>query len=247
MGGGFCWKAQIPAQMAGRYLSNALFGTRVEKFIRAGLSKTAALWAGSAIHTRIARGTTKVLLVSLILAAVSPATASLGSRQLNPPKRWPVVHESGDSILDMSLVRQRLRRARADEQSFLGDHGIVVTAEQLKGFLTRRASPMSAFTSEILSASNRYGVDPRLVVAIAGVESDFGKVCKGFNAWGWNNGRTRWQSWAHSIDVYTRSISERYPNWRNVAGMARNYNPNTPVAWARKVMGFMEAIGHSRI
>lgn len=213
-----------------------------------GFGKTVALGGRAASHPKIARGITKLLLVSLTLVVVSPATASLGrSRQEHVRQRWPVIHEPGNSMLETSLVRQRLRRARADEERFLGDHGIVVTAEQLKGFLTGRASPMSPFASQILSASNRYGVDPRLVVAIAGVESDFGRVCRGFNAWGWNNGRTRWRSWAHSIDVYTRSISEHYPNWRNVTGMARNYNPNTPVAWARKVKGLMEAIGQSGI
>jgi hypothetical protein len=232
--------------MAGRYLPAAPFGIQVEKPSLSRSRKIAAQKSRMPRHSGIVKTLAKLLLVAVSLVVASPATASLESRQQAISDGGVLAQELGDSIVGSSLARLRFQKARADKDRFLGDDGIVVTAAQLEGFLARKASPMLPFVGEILSASNRYGVDPRLVVAIAGVESDFGRVCKGFNAWGWNNGRTRWLSWAHSIDSYTRSISERYPNWRNVPGMARSYNPNTPSAWARKVRAFMEAIGSSR-
>lgn len=118
----------------------------------------------------------------------------------------------------------------------------VLTAVQLQRFLEQKDSPMSSYAREIIAASSHHRVDPRLVVAIAGVESDFGRVCRGHNAWGWNNGRTRWRSWPEAISTYVRLISERYPNWRNVKSMARSYNPNTPQAWGSKVSSLMSLI-----
>lgn len=147
----------------------------------------------------------------------------------------------GEGPLQSSLARQRLRKAMVDNSRYVSEQG-VVTAEQLSHFLAGKRSPMLPFTAEIIAAANRYRVDPRLTVAIAGVESNFGRVSKGFNAWGWNNGRTRWRSWQESIDVYTRSISENYPNWRDVHRIASTYNPNTPQSWARKVIHFMETM-----
>jgi hypothetical protein len=126
--------------------------------------------------------------------------------------------------------------------SYLDAEGNVVTAAQIRKFLAARGSPMAPHATALIEASNRYDVDPRVVVAIAGVESEFGIHCAGYNAWGWNGGRTRWRSWEESIDTYVRLLRNGYPNWRNIRRVAPRYNPNTPEAWGQKVAFLIASI-----
>lgn len=69
---------------------------------------------------------------------------------------------------------------------------------------------MAPYSGRIVDAGIRHGVDPRVVVAIAGVESSFGVHAPGFNAWGWDSGRARWKSWPQAIDKYTERLSSAY-------------------------------------
>lgn len=138
-------------------------------------------------------------------------------------------------------ARER-KRTQIQARSLYADGEALVTADQIRDFLSRHNSPMAGHAEEIILAGNRYGIDPRMIVAIAGVESQYGKRCRGFNAWGWNGGRTRWSSWTESIDVYSASMGTNYPNWRNIKKVAPRYNPNTPEAWGRKVAFLMDSI-----
>lgn len=137
---------------------------------------------------------------------------------------------------------RQLQRTKMQARSLYADGESLVTASQIRDFLSRHNSPMAAHAEEIVFAGNRYGIDPRMIVAIAGVESQYGKRCRGFNAWGWHGGRTRWSSWSESIDLYSASMRSNYPNWRNIQRLAPRYNPNTPEAWGRKVAFLMDSI-----
>jgi transglycosylase-like protein with SLT domain len=126
--------------------------------------------------------------------------------------------------------------------SYIDAEGNEVTDVQIRKFLAGRGSPMAPHATALIQAANRYDVDPRVVVAISGVESEFGIHCAGYNAWGWNGGRTRWRSWEESIDTYVRLLRSNYPNWRNIRRVAPRYNPNTPEAWSRKVAFLITSI-----
>lgn len=178
-------------------------------------------------------------LLALTGIAASPAEMSASTLADGPRKAQPIkvamgFHLIGDRSPEAVWARPL--------PTYVGDSGEVVSAPQLARFLARHRSPLAGYASHLVQAGATYGVDPRLVVAIAGVESSYGKRCRGHNAWGWNNGRTRWESWPESIDNYTRLLAERYPNWRNIRRIAPIYNPNTPEAWGRKVKGLMASI-----
>lgn len=56
----------------------------------------------------------------------------------------------------------------------------------LNQYLGKKSSPMATSGTEFVSHANSFGVDPRLVVAISGAESSFGrKICGPYNAWNW--------------------------------------------------------------
>ena len=56
--------------------------------------------------------------------------------------------------------------------------------EKISAFLEKYQSPFMDYGGVIVDISDIYGVDPFLVVAIAGHESTLGKYCTGWHGWG---------------------------------------------------------------
>ncbi len=187
--------------------------------------------AGKAMRVRMLG---KAMLVAIVWTAAVPPMPSSGTRRVQA-NNAPIVSPEPE----VGMARTRLRIDALDPRNRPPEESAVLA---LQKFLNSYRSPMAPHAAEILTASARYGVDHRLVVAIAGVESTFGRHCRGFNAWGWNNGSTRWISWPASIDSYTKAFARGYPDRANIKRFARRYNPNTPTAWASKVTYFITAI-----
>jgi hypothetical protein len=85
---------------------------------------------------------------------------------------------------------------------------------QLTNFLKQHGSPLAAHVNDIYASANRHRVDPRLLVAIAGGETSFGKAGQGpsvHNAWGIGPGRA-YGSWADGIDGAAKLLRENYLN-----------------------------------
>lgn len=70
----------------------------------------------------------------------------------------------------------------------------------ITGYLARYNSPLAPHASEIFYSSEAFGLDYRFIVALAGVESGYGK----YLGWGPFNA---WNSIAH------RSPESQYANW----------------------------------
>ncbi|MBI2598880.1 glucosaminidase domain-containing protein [Candidatus Curtissbacteria bacterium] len=70
-------------------------------------------------------------------------------------------------------------------------------------------APYAAYMVEI---SDKYGIDYRLIPAIAMKESGGGnKAPKDtYNAWGFENGKTRFDSWEQAIDIVGKTLKVRY-------------------------------------
>lgn len=120
-----------------------------------------------------------------------------------------------------------------------------IRSKQLEEFLNYYDSPMATFSAHIVQMADKYGIDWRLVPAIAGVESTFGKFIPfgSYNAYGWNNGNTRFGSWEESIEVISKSLGEKYykRGLNTPYKIAPVYCPPSNV-WAGKVVSFMEKI-----
>jgi membrane-bound lytic murein transglycosylase B len=128
--------------------------------------------------------------------------------------------------------------------TFRGRDGELITPERLAAFLDRYGSPMAGHAATIVEAGRRYRIDPRSIVAIAGVESRFGAVMPCYNAWGWGKNACRWYSWRQAILSYARVVSEAYPSLRHgdFATASRSYNPANAAAWAAKCRAYFSAI-----
>ena len=115
----------------------------------------------------------------------------------------------------------------------------------LKARLQYYGSPLATYAQDFINASDEYGLDWRLVPAIAGVESTFGKniPSNSYNAYGWANGYFSFKSWTDSIEVVSSSLRLKYIDKGAVSinQIARRYAPPS-THWAWKVKYFMGRI-----
>lgn len=113
----------------------------------------------------------------------------------------------------------------------------------LKDYFAKYDSPLENHSQDFIDAADEYEMDWKLVPAIAGVESTFGKFTPGgFNGWGWGvygNQALYFNSWRHGIFTVSKGLKENYIN----KGLADPYSMNrvyaTSPAWGSKVSYFM--------
>lgn len=115
----------------------------------------------------------------------------------------------------------------------------------LRQYLEGHNSPLSEHAGSFVAYADEYGLDWRLVPAISGVESTFGKHIpyKSYNAYGWANGKYAFSSWDQSIEVVSQTLREKYLDRgaTNINLIARRYAPPSPT-WSWKVKYFMNEI-----
>jgi hypothetical protein len=116
---------------------------------------------------------------------------------------------------------------------------------QLRAFLDQYNSPLAEYAEVFVAYADMYDIDWRLVPAISGVESTFGKriPANSYNAYGWANGNYAFTSWEDSIEIVSRTLKERYieKGALSINQIARRYAPPSST-WAGKVKYFMKKI-----
>lgn len=116
-------------------------------------------------------------------------------------------------------------------------------AKVLSDYLAKYNSPLQYHAQDFIEAADTYKLDWRLIPAIAGVESTFGKhIPGGFNAWGWGvygNQAIYFNSWRDGIFTIAKGLREGYLN----KGLTDPYTMNKVYAaspfWGSKVAYFL--------
>ena len=130
------------------------------------------------------------------------------------------------------------------------------TAAELDAYLASKGSPMTGQGASFVASGGQWQVDPRLVVAIAGAESNFGQItCAPFNAWGWGcpDGPYKFESWADGFDTVMKGLRTNYlsEGRTSVALIHQKYAPvgaaNDPTGlnnhWTINVSRFIVEMG----
>lgn len=116
---------------------------------------------------------------------------------------------------------------------------------RLRRFLQSHNSPLAPYSGEFVWYADKYNLDWRLVPAITGVESTFGKRIpyKSHNAYGWANGNYYFGSWEESIGVVSKTLRKKYYNKGadSIEEVAKIYAPPSD-SWGWKVEYFMNEI-----
>lgn len=85
-------------------------------------------------------------------------------------------------------------------------------ARQIDNYLRKKGSPLAGYGRTFVQAGQKYGVDPRVIVAISGGESSFGKYGPAqriHNAWGWGP-HIPFGSWEQGINAVTKGLASGY-------------------------------------
>lgn len=51
-----------------------------------------------------------------------------------------------------------------------------ITADQIRQYLQRKGSPLASYANDFITVGNKYGIDPRFLVAVSGAETGFAKA-----------------------------------------------------------------------
>ncbi len=122
----------------------------------------------------------------------------------------------------------------------------------LRRFLQKYKSPMLPYADLIISQADKYNQDWRIVVAISGVESRFGKILphNSYNAWGWRGGRqgkfSNFNNWEHAIIYITKAFSSGYGQAPNPYSFYKIYCPPCTTAWPNTVTKYMQELSNIR-
>lgn len=122
----------------------------------------------------------------------------------------------------------------------------------LGAYLKEKGSPLAGYVPDIMASANRHRIDPRFIVAVAGAESSFGKISKGFNAWGIGP-HYRYASWKDGIEAAAKLLRTYYVNEgrKSVLKIGEKWAPigagNDPTNlnsnWSRNVKSIYSALG----
>jgi len=114
---------------------------------------------------------------------------------------------------------------------------------KLYAFLKKKDSSLARYSSDFIKAADAWGIDWRLLPAIAGLESCFAhRMVPGtYNAYGWGGGYIAFDSWPDSIEHISKRLREIYydnglvtptqigpiyappnPNWGNLIASIMN-------------------------
>ena len=116
---------------------------------------------------------------------------------------------------------------------------------RLKNFLRKYNSPLEKHAGDFIYWADKYSIDWRLVPAITGVESTFGRRIpkNSYNAYGWANGSHKFGTWEVSIEVVTSALRHKYINKGadSIPKIARRWAPPSKT-WASNVSYFINKI-----
>jgi CubicO group peptidase (beta-lactamase class C family) len=114
---------------------------------------------------------------------------------------------------------------------------------KVRNFFLAQRSPLAKHAEVFLGASEKHGLDWRLLPSLAIVESAGGIAYRNNNVFGWGNGTIRFASITESIQVIAERLTNAQP-YRNktVEGKLKAYNPVNK-SYVAHVKGIMDSIG----
>ncbi|OGM19410.1 hypothetical protein A2955_03300 [Candidatus Woesebacteria bacterium RIFCSPLOWO2_01_FULL_37_19] len=120
----------------------------------------------------------------------------------------------------------------------------------LREFLSDFDSPLYPFSDFIVKTSDKYGIDYRLLTAIAMKESGLCKIIPedSHNCWGWgihSKGTLKFSSFEEGIETVSLGLKENYLNLglNSPSEIMSKYIPHSPGGiWAEDVSAYMDKL-----
>ncbi|MEA3355318.1 MAG: hypothetical protein U9Q63_02440 [Patescibacteria group bacterium] len=118
--------------------------------------------------------------------------------------------------------------------------------EIVKNYLEKYNSPLLPYSNYLVKTARDYGMDPRLLVAIAQQESNLcKKIPEGtHNCWGWgihSRGTLGFDNYKEAINAVTKGLSKNYlgKGLTTPTEIMAIYTPLSDGSWAKGVQQFL--------
>lgn len=185
-------------------------------------------------------------ILALVLALLNLSSFSLAKSEKNSPKIFPPAYSFQNPYQMYAALPQVLGNfetaiATADARP-----------EIIRQFLKRHRSPLLPSTDFLITTADKYGLDYRLLVAIAMQESN---LCKkipenSFNCWGfgiYGDKVLRFKNYEEGVETVAKSLREHYVNKGFVTPeqvMAKYAPPSLEKggAWAKGITQFFQEL-----
>lgn len=125
----------------------------------------------------------------------------------------------------------------------------------LEQFLDKQNSPLATQAATMIEAADTYKLDWKLLPAIAGKESSFGKNIpldskngqSSHNAWGWGvygDKAPSFSSWEEAIMTVAKGLRDEYYNKGYITPeiIMKKFTPRSDGSWGRGVKAIMEQV-----
>ncbi len=119
----------------------------------------------------------------------------------------------------------------------------------IEAYLHAYKSPLVGMGEFIVKTSDKHGLDPYLIVAIAQQESNLCKIIPddSHNCWGWgihSEGTLRYDSYQQAVQAVIRGLKENYfdKGYNTPEKIMAKYTPQSNGSWARGVTQFLNEL-----
>ncbi|MEX2053925.1 MAG: hypothetical protein WD940_02940, partial [Patescibacteria group bacterium] len=165
-----------------------------------------------------------------------------------------LVASSADEPISPATAGSAIFTSPPPEGVALGESTIAREARPLilKRFLASYKSPLVPYADFILETSEKYGLDWRLLTAISGNESLFGRVTPPdcYNAWGWgihSRGTLCFDNWEEGITAVAKGLKRNYidQGLKTVDEIMLKYAPVSVAngtGWNENIKWFMDRL-----
>jgi hypothetical protein len=124
-----------------------------------------------------------------------------------------------------------------EQKAPVADHRLA----KLKAFFEKSDCPAKEYSTDFLTAADRYALDWRLLPSISYLESSGGKSARNNNIFGWDSGRATFETARAGIEeVSYRLTHSLIYRSKNLDQLLAVYNPNAE--YAEKVKSVMTQI-----
>lgn len=169
-----------------------------------------------------------------------------------------LIASSADEVINPPAAGSAIFTSPPPEGVALGESTVAKEARPiiLRRFLESYHSPLVPYTDFILETSEKYGLDWRLLTAISGNESLFGRVTPPdcYNAWGWgihSRGTLCFDNWKEGIVAVAKGLKRNYidQGLTTVEEITLKYAPVSVAngtGWNNAINFFMERLEHAQ-
>jgi hypothetical protein len=122
--------------------------------------------------------------------------------------------------------------------------------EIVRQFFAKYKSPLEPYAPDIIVAADRYGLDYRLLPAIAMQESNLCRrvIPDSHNCWGWGiygTKVTKFNNFPEAIETISKTLALKYKEKHGLVTpyeIGKMYNPSNTNNWAESVTHFMNEL-----